>query len=384
MKKTTKMAGLVAGLMILAGITFTGCPDLGVGKDDFFGTWMTLDFDSDGVRKPFYESNNKYYAVRWNFNGKSENLGDGGVFKQHLVVYGSNANPTKSENEYTLTKNDSTVTAETYWFGEYDITGNSAYDRGKFFLNYEAGFDIRAAIVTSHYVVSTDANGKKTFVVDASNTDSYKDKAAAIVKVLDEWTLDDYINWSFGNSDGKENLKSDEIKNYAFNYSNGDPASTNPTVTNPTHSGCFGANNVILKVRYNTNNTKLLCSDIEYFRFNFEDPTGAGYRRMRGTVKDKNGSTIGGIYNQWATADEAKTLVPSQTKKFTRYDAWKVHEGCGWSGGDTRYMGRIKLGTDDNPEWQYRKTDTNDVLFGSSIDAADTTDYTDPDTGIAQ
>lgn len=375
MKKTTKMAGLVAGLMILAGITFTGCPDLGVGKDDFFGTWMTLDFDSDGIRKPVYEANGKYYAVRWFFNGKSENLSDGGLFRQHLVVY--NTAPVKTENEYTVTKNATTVTTESYWFGKYDITGNSAYDKGKFFLNYEAGIDVKQMVNDGYVPSEADANGKKTFVLNASSSGTYKEKADAIVKVLDNWELVDYVNWAFGNTEGLENLKSSTMKDLAFdaNYASGD---------NPTHAGGYVNNNAILKVRYNTNDTKILCSDIEYFRFNFVDAQAGGYRRMRGTTKNTDGTTIGGIYNQWATEEEAKSIVSSQTKKFSRYDAWKVKEGSAWSGTDTRYMGRIKLGTDDNPEWQYNKTTPNTQLF-NEVDTGDSpNNYTDPDTPLPQ
>ncbi len=379
MKKTTKMAGLVAGLMILAGVTFTGCPqDLGVGKDDFFGTWMTLDFDSEGVRKPFYETTEKYYAVRWFFNGKAENLGDGGLFRQHLVVYDkTKVSPVKNETEYTITKNETTVSAESYWFGKYDITGNSAYDRGKFFLNYEAGMDVKAMVLAGYVPSEPDANGKKSFVINTTGTATYKEKADAIVKVLDGWELVDYVNWAFGNTEGLENLKSTTMKSLAFdaNYTEGD---------NPTHAGGYAHNNAILKVRYNTNDTKILCSDIEYFRFNFVDAQAGGYRRMRGTTKNTDGTTIGGIYNQWATEEEAKGIVSSQTKKFSRYDAWKVKDGSAWTGTDTRYMGRIELGTDDNPNWQYNKTEPNTQLF-SSIDANDSADnYTDPDTPLPQ
>ncbi len=375
MKKTTKMAGLVAGLMILAGITFTGCPDLGVGKDDFFGTWMTLDFDSDGIRKPVYEANGSYYAVRWFFNGKSENLSDGGLFRQHLVVY--NTAPVKSGAEYTITKDASTVEAESYWFGKYDITGNSAYDRGKFFLNYEAGMNVKAMVQAGYVPSEPDANGKKSFVINTTGTATYKEKADAIVKVLDGWELLDYVNWAFGNTEGLENLKSTTMKSLAFdeNYTTGD---------NPTHAGGYVHNNAILKVRYNANDTKILCSDIEYFRFNFVDAQAGGYRRMRGTTKNTDGATIGGIYNQWATETEAKGVVPSQSRKFSRYDAWKVKEGSAWSGTDTRYMGRIKLGTDDNPEWQYNKTTPNTQLF-NEVDTGDSPDnYTDPDTPLPQ
>ena len=76
MKKTTKLAGLAAGLLALVGVTFTSCDVLQTfGKDYFYGTWLTLDYDSSGNVIPFYHgTNNKYYTIRWDFDGKSENI----------------------------------------------------------------------------------------------------------------------------------------------------------------------------------------------------------------------------------------------------------------------------------------------------------------------
>lgn len=352
MKKTTKLAGLAAGLLALVGVTFTSCSDLGFGKDYFYGTWLTMDLDASGNVVPVYKATdtNKYYGIRWYFDGKSENLvgssvgkNNGGIFKQHLVNYGTQANLSTVENE-------------TYWFGAYDIKGNSGYDKGKLYLYYQAGFDVDNAVKAGVHA----ENGK---LVKGSTTTYTKELAKDVVAVLDTWTLKDFVNWAFDNGDGFENLKIDAIKNLKYNE-----VSDDGNVTQNTTEGCGGykANNVTLQVRYDEKN-KLVCSDIEYFRFNLEDASAYGYTRMMDTVIDKDGSnTIGAIYNQWGN-------VPD--KPNTTYGQY-VHEGTSWSGCKTRYMARIRdKSTVDSPVWMYSTKKTNSELFKVKDDS-DKTDYT--------
>ena len=75
MKKITKICAVVAAC--LATIGFTGCPDVAasIGKDDFYGTWMTLDFDDGGNEVGYYinQTPGEYYghpySITWNFDG---------------------------------------------------------------------------------------------------------------------------------------------------------------------------------------------------------------------------------------------------------------------------------------------------------------------------
>ena len=93
MKKTIKLCALLVAAATAIAVTFTGCPDLGFGKDDLFGTWMTLDFNSNEDPVSYYAGDGGYYTVTWKFDGKSENMfaGTGGIFKQHLVKYANSS-----------------------------------------------------------------------------------------------------------------------------------------------------------------------------------------------------------------------------------------------------------------------------------------------------
>ena len=119
MKKTIKLCALLVAAATAIAVTFTGCPDLGFGKDDLFGTWMTLDF-VNGEPVSYYAADGGYYTVTWKFDGKSENMfaGTGGIFKQHLIKYNSTR---------------TAITDETFWYGEYAIKANSSCSKGKLF-----------------------------------------------------------------------------------------------------------------------------------------------------------------------------------------------------------------------------------------------------------
>ena len=57
MKKITKICVLMA--TFIAAIGLTGCPHAAdffqsFGKDDLYGTWMTLEFDENGNRQDYY------------------------------------------------------------------------------------------------------------------------------------------------------------------------------------------------------------------------------------------------------------------------------------------------------------------------------------------
>ncbi|MEE3314586.1 MAG: hypothetical protein VZR56_10575, partial [Treponema sp.] len=127
MKKTIKLCALLVAAAAAIAVTFTGCPDLGFGKDDLYGTWKTLDFDANGNPVDRYTTSDGTYSVTWKFDGNSENMfnGTGGTFKQHLVKYSSSGS----------------VDAESFWYGEYAIKGNSGYSKGKLYLYYECGYN---------------------------------------------------------------------------------------------------------------------------------------------------------------------------------------------------------------------------------------------------
>ena len=376
MKKTTKLAGLAAGLLALVGVTFTSCDVLQTfGKDYFYGTWLTLDYDSSGNVIPFYHgTNNKYYTIRWDFDGKSENISTTGtgVFRQHLINYGSTTPTKNADNSYTY----GSVENETYWFGSYDIRGDSAYSKGKLYLSYQVGFDIDDAI--SHG--ATVSNG--TISLPASGSGTYsKALADQIVAVLDTWKLEDFLNFAYNNTLGLDNIKTTNTALHGLAY-NANDATTN----------CCGGTAkadtrwVTVQVRYNSNNTKILCSDIEYFRFNLRDVSTTGYCRMMDTVLDKDGNTIiGGIYNQWASSGNAVNQNGVSTKiSYNGADAYRVSAGTSWSGANTRYMGRIKFSsTPANPEWVSSTSNQNNTQI-FNVTESDDTDYRNPEAEVAR
>ncbi|MBR4005896.1 MAG: hypothetical protein IKI90_08620 [Treponema sp.] len=370
MKKITKICAVVAAC--LATIGLTGCPDAAasIGKDDFVGTWMTLDIDGSGEPKTCYHNTNVtpngYYSITWNFDGRSENMfnGNGGRFWQHLVNY-SDANMTTVQNE-------------TFWFGQYAIKGNSGYSKGKLYLYYQCGYDIDDAVRAAN-AGSYDAGAAKILFYDIAGI---KDDELGTDNVA--WKLEDFLNAAFNNSDGLANLNNETLCGLAYNgqNKNGSPAAADTKYYN----GAYVNHNVTVQVR--NQGGKMKCSDIEYFRFNLKDGSASGYTRMMATVLDKDGTEnkIGGIYNQWVTADEASgdTIgdnIPTSTKKFN--GGYKVKSGCSWSDYNTRYMGRISVkSSPTDPIWLYSSNKTNNELF-SLNDSKDHTDYEDVDSNVS-
>lgn len=382
MKKTTKLAGLAAGLLALVGVTFTSCDVLRTfGKDYFFGTWLTLDYDSNGNVIPCYHgSNGNYYAIRWDFDGKSENISTTGtgVFRQHLINYGTTTPTKNADNSYTY----GSVGNETYWFGSYDIRGDSAYSKGKLYLSYQVGFDVDDA-VKAGATVTTTADNKKVITLPATATTTAYNKTVAdqIVAVLDTWKLEDFLNFAYNNTTGLDNIKTTNTALHGLAYN------ANDTDTNCGGTLKTNTRYVTVQVRYNSNNTKILCSDIEYFRFNLRDVSGTGYCRMMDTILDKDGSTtIGGIYNQWASSGNAVTLNDGVSKKisYNGADAYRVYAGTSWTGTNTRYMGRIDyLSTPAKPTWISSTSDKNNATI-FNVTEADSTDYRNPESDIVE
>ena len=338
MKKITKIFALLAAFS--AAIVFTGCPDAAdifksFGKDDLYGTWMTLEFDNSGNRKDYYINNSsgQPYVITWIFDGKSENMfnGNGGNFWQHLVHY---ENVTDNGNgTYTFGRK----VMETFWYGEYAIKGNSGYSKGKLYLYYECGYEFP---LTSAGAVDT-------------NNDNY-----VALETLKTWKVNDYLSKA-GVSGGLTDSKL--INN----------TSTDLT----THNKYYKSNNVTIQIREVGGQKQ--CSDIEYFRFNLKDGSASGYTRLMATTKDKNGSgNIGGIYDQWADANYTGL-------DGTYQGGYKVYGSSSWSGQDTRYMGRISVNsTPQNPRWLYSNTKTNEQLFNLDDTANDFTDYATPDAEV--
>lgn len=339
MKKITKICALLAAFT--AAIAFTGCPHAAdffrsFGKDDLFGTWMTLEFDENGNRKDYYinTSNDEPYVITWKFDGKSENMfnGNGGNFWQHLVHYASVTD--NDDGTYTFGRK----VKETFWYGEYAIKGNSDYSKGKLYLYYECGYEFP---LTSAGAVDT-ANANYV-----------------ALETLKTWKTTDFLTAAGvenGLTDSKlrgSDVREDEI----------------------THNKYYKNNNVTIQIREVDGDKQ--CSDIEYFRFNLKDGSASGYTRLMATTKDKNGSgNIGGIYDQWADAN--------YTGLEGRFQGgWKVYGSSSWSGQDTRYMGRISVNsTPENPDWLYSRTETNSQLFHLDDTANDSTNYADPDAEV--
>lgn len=370
MKKITKICAVVAAC--LAAIGLTGCPDViaSIGKDDFVGTWMTLDIASNGTQKTYYHNTNVtpngYYSITWNFDGRSENMfnGNGGRFWQHLVNY--------QDAAMTIVQN------ETFWLGQYAIKGNSGYSKGKLYLYYQCGYDIDDKVRADNNGNYSETAAKTLFydLAGIQDTTLGTDGVAS--------TMEDFLNIAFGNTNGLANLDNEILCGLAYNgqYQNGSAAYPDTNYYN----GAYVGNNVTIQVRRQDGQIK--CSDIEYFRFNLKDGSTSGYTRMMATVLDKDGSDtkIGGIYNQWVkntevTGDTIGDNIPKTAKKFN--GGYKVKSGCSWSNFDTRYMGRISVkSSPTNPTWLYSDQKTNAQLFNLE-DSRDYTDYSDVDSNVS-
>ncbi len=327
MKKTIKLCALLVAAAAAIAVTFTGCPDLGFGKDDLFGTWMTLDF-VNGEPVSYYAGDGGYYSVTWKFDGTSENLfaGTGGTFKQHLVKYSNSSLTSKAE--------------ETFWYGEYAIKANSSCSKGKLYLYYECGY-------------SMIHGGSQVGTVS--------------LDTLWDWDRDDYINAS-------------ELQAVLTDYTTVTSSNLHTDSTTNVRYYQKTGNPVLIQIRKEGNDIK--CSDIEYFRFNLKDGSLYGYTRLMATTRNaRGGSTqLGGIYSQWS--EESSTIGTTTFRGGVR-----IHDGCSWkdpTGGPsgTRYMGRVSArGTLEDPIWMYSNTKSNSELF-NLVDNDDDTDYITPDADI--
>lgn len=363
--KMTKKLGLLASVLVGAvAMIFTSCdPDLlrSFGKDDFYGTWNTLDFDESGNVQQYYEIDEGYkYVVQWIFDGKSEDMFAGnGTFKQVLRKYPKTA----KTNENGAILETETPDAYTVWFGAYKITGNSDYSKGKLYLYYEIGLDLKTAL-------AEDKDLTLETIVGAYDDKGKLKKNEDGSYVAEGWKIEDFLNYAWDNTDGKKNLEDGELAvadaytgNSTKGYSEGSYYKTNKAGVTTT-------------VQIRKVGSKVLCSDIEYFRYNLKDPATSGYSRMMASAHDKNGSTIiGATYDQWIekSADNTKTFG-----KRTTY-GYKVREGCSWNGTNERYFGRISVADKDQngikDDFLYSDSSTNASLF-KLADAEDDMTYT--------
>ena len=360
MKRNNKLLALFSGLLVMVGLSVTSCnPDVAAsaGKDYFFGTWKTTDFDSNGKRQTYYQAGN-YYTITWKFDGKSENLfnTDGGSFRQHLINWGTTLPEFNDAGIPTRTPENETV-----WIGAYKLKGNSSYSRGKLFLYYEFGVDLIG-------------EGQPTSL----NYEEVKD-----------WTSENYLNYAFyadknapaGKTAGLDLLdvvdqKLSAVPTYDYKQvvkvTSIEPLNYTTGASNPPGNGSIVSNHVTIQVRGKANPK---CSDVEYFRFNLKDATASGYSRMMATVMDKDGSTtIGKTYSQW---------VGNETSYGT-----KVYDGCSWGSATTRCLARISVSdTGSETQWVSNDTRNNSTLFhmtaGNSVDNSDTTDYTETAAAVA-
>ena len=378
-------------------LSFTGCEFLSTfGKDDFFGTWVTLDFPEDAKSTDeaihYYNVGESYYKVTWNFDGKSENLfgGNSAVFKQHLEKY----------KDAALTD----LANETYWTGIYKTKGNSDYSRGKLLLYYEFGVDIDS-------------------VAGGTGADKADDRAEWLMKVAGAtfakqnpteeektnypgWKNADFLNYCFyGTTEpseeaiasredklsGKDLLDAEELTSlspWEFNNTDTGYHSTkmnadtkNGKYIYDTVSGGYVKNGVTIQVR-NSKNT--VCSDIEYFRYNLKDSSGIGYTRMMVSTLNPKGTNFGGIYNKWLEKSDANTEAYGSYNSSLGY---KLSNTCSWAGVTERYAGRSS--TEDKEknglwdDWQYSSYSKN-TSYLPVTDDADTTDYDNFDADVCE
>lgn len=366
--KMTKKLGLLASVLVGAvAMIFTSCdPDLlrSFGKDDFYGTWNTIDFDASGNAQQYYVADNAKYFVQWIFDGSSEDLFSGnGTFKQILYKYPENAAVTEKG---AVDTSKATPDKITFWYGAYKITGNSDYTKGKLYLYYEIGLDLKKAF-------AADKNLTLETIVGAYDDKGRLRKDEEGNYVSKGWKLEDYLNYAFDNELGKDNLK-DEGLLVADAYSGNADAGYSEATYGVKNSK--GVDNFI-QIRYaSATSTKVVCSDIEYFRFNLKDPATSGYSRMMATVRDKNGTTIiGATYDQWIEKSGDNTKLFGKRTKY----GYKVREGCSWNKVNERYFGRISVADKDEngvkDDFLCSDTSTNAKLF-SLADADDDTTYT--------
>ena len=114
-------------------IAVTGCGENSFGKDDFFGTWVA---DYEGT----YNGEKDYVTTTMVFDGKSENLFNGGdgLFCQSKVAY-SAVNAADSETGAVTGKTPRLVN---FYWGSYTLKDNSNYTAGNIILTYMAGITL--------------------------------------------------------------------------------------------------------------------------------------------------------------------------------------------------------------------------------------------------
>lgn len=345
MKKTTKLAALAVGLAALMGFTFTSC-ETPYGADDFYGTWQTYDVDENGnvlnvYRNKDTENGTKgdWFRVIWSFNGKSENINDGGYFSQRNINYGNGADAPDLST--------ATTSKFWYWYGKYDIKANSSYNKGKYLMSYYLGFNVYSALNDGYSNVGGELVQRSKVAANFNGTSLTPAGIAAgqkICDVLDGWKLEDFVKFAFKNEDGLNNLKkvtstSDRTKNHVqFQVKPKDAE------------------------KETVKEGDLICSEVDYYRFHLKSGTFTnGYTRMMITSLAKDGkTTVGTKTNNWTN--------PVTTEK-----------GNSWTRTDTRYMARMSEKKDadenevaaksdrlDNPKWlssDEQQKVSNDDLF---------------------
>lgn len=340
MKKTTKLAGLAAGLLALVGVTFTSCGDLGdtFGKDYFLGTWETYDYVDNKV-VPTYDGSGSNYRVIWKFNGNAENINDGGIFRQVIINY-ETTKPTTED----IKKGSVVPKKVNYWIGKYDLKANSGYDKGKYYMYFQINATITDLIEDGYYVDG------KTIKQNTGDKIVTNKKIDAFIALFDTWNQTDFINEAYGNKNGYDNLK---------------------TWTSETHGSKSidnyetGSGNKYIKLHIvRDSNKKVLCNDVEYFRYRLEDADATGFTRMMVTSIDPKGDGtehIGKTFNQWKDGKEKLTITGN-----------KVDDKCNWTGINTRYLGKISRYPENlnDPKWLCNNKKTNADLF-KLLDASD-------------
>ncbi len=176
MKITHKLAALATAAVMT--VALTGCPSF--GKDDFFGTWVA----------DYAQGSDKGVAMTMVFDGKSENLFNGGdgLFCQSKVAYTA-VNAADAETGAVTGKTPRLVN---FYWGSYKLKDNSNYTAGTISLTYMAGinlnentrtvkignatYDLNDLMLITFGKSGTDDEGKATGLDKANTADNPETK----------------------------------------------------------------------------------------------------------------------------------------------------------------------------------------------------------------
>ena len=358
-----KIKAFMAAAMAAAAVfTLTSCEDLGVGKDYFFGNWdsgfysvkadgtPTMVENEKGEKVPGVTKGAEAYRVQWYFNGKGDNIFNGGkgTFYQirtkvakydesKFVVDPSDTNTNEDKKSMMYT---GYITGKTFYFGTYTTSDNAGETTGRFNLSYKYGYNLGAADSDTAY------EKRLAELIEMATTqgNSSGNGAAKFMAemISDEAKIIELINVDIKNEADKikAGLKDEKGNPWVYTKKNlvsllkyeplYDPANIKHQESTGQYTGMYSIGKYTLYVQLDKKEDgkyKELCGDVESFAYEFGEPDLTGYRKLTAVSDPTDENCV--TTNEWVedTSDYYKsagcTWSEYKGKKATRILKWK-------------------------------------------------------------